>query len=437
MGFAETFFGRGGDDPRSQAIAALASGLMQGNAGAGFQNASNVFAQAPTNALKMKMLQAQLAETEAQGQERQMNVKKTEAAMQEAARIKALLASAGQPLPGMGGTGAVNAGLPQDMQIGGLPNLNKQGIDYQSLIRQGVPLEQVKALAESANFGRPKVARTIEGMQGGRPATLQYDEYGQPVGQGVEQWKAPVFQNLGSRTVALDPVSLGERGSFNQGMSPSERDASARGWAGIGIQRDQAQSGKAPQGYRWAADGTSLEAIPGGPASKTATASEGERKAATLLARLQGSEKQLGTALKENPDAAKPGVVASGLRAVGAEALANTAATGSERQRVEAAQLDMLDAALTLGTGAAYTREQLEGYRKSYFPQLGDTADNVRDKQARLQNVINAAKIAAGRAAPQGSQAPQAGGASGGWEGGGMPPQSAIAAELARRKGMR
>jgi hypothetical protein len=73
---------------------------------------------------------------------------------------------------------------------------------------------------------------------------------------------------------------------------------------------------------------------------------------------------------------------------------------------VESAQLDILDAALTLGPGAAYTREQLEGYRRSYFPQIGDSPAAIRDKAARLQNVIEAAKIAAGRAAPQAEQAP-------------------------------
>ena len=128
---------------------------------------------------------------------------------------------------------------------------------------------------------------------------------------------------------------------------------------------------------------------------------EGERKAATLLKRLEGSEKQLNAALVEKPSAAKPGIFASTLRSVGAEALANTMAVGSERQRVESAQLDILDAALTLGTGAAYTKEQLEGYRRSYFPQLGDSKENVKDKKDRLDNVIQAAKIAAGRAAPQ------------------------------------
>jgi hypothetical protein len=54
---------------------------------------------------------------------------------------------------------------------------------------------------------------------------------------------------------------------------------------------------------------------------------------------------------------------------------------------------------LTLGTGAAYTKEQLKGYRESYFPQIGDSPQVIKDKEARLLNVIDAAKMAAGRAA--------------------------------------
>ena len=123
---------------------------------------------------------------------------------------------------------------------------------------------------------------------------------------------------------------------------------------------------------------------------------EGERKAATLLQRLQFSESQLTDALLDDPDAAKPGLFASAVAKLSTP-LANTL-TPETRQRVESAQLDILDAALTLGTGAAYTSEQLEGYRKSYFPQIGDSPKAILDKQARLNNVIAAAKIAAGRA---------------------------------------
>ena len=167
----------------------------------------------------------------------------------------------------------------------------------------------------------------------------------------------------------------------------------------------RAARGNPPAGYRWNADNTALEPIPGAPPPSSAQATEGERKSATLLRRLEGSLSQLESAVQADPTAAAPTITASvagSLPFVG-EAARN-ALNSSERQRVESAQLDILDAALTLGTGAAYTREQLEGYRRSFFPQLGDTEDNIRDKQARLQNVIEAARIAAGRAAPQGGE---------------------------------
>ena len=124
---------------------------------------------------------------------------------------------------------------------------------------------------------------------------------------------------------------------------------------------------------------------------------EGERKSASLLQRLRGSQNQLTQALLDDPKAAGPQAFATAvgkLSKTGANLL-NTEA----RQRVEAAQLDILDAALTLGTGAAYTKEQLESYRQSYFPAYGDEPATIADKQARLKNVISAANFAAGKAA--------------------------------------
>lgn len=81
------------------------------------------------------------------------------------------------------------------------------------------------------------------------------------------------------------------------------------------------------------------------------------------------------------------------------------------RQRVNNAQLDILDAALTLGTGAAYTKEQLEGYRQSYFPQPGDEEGTIDDKRRRLLRLLEAAKLKAGASAPQIDKALQAFGA--------------------------
>jgi hypothetical protein len=140
--------------------------------------------------------------------------------------------------------------------------------------------------------------------------------------------------------------------------------------------------------------------VMGKAAAGAGNVTEGERKAATLLQRMQNSESQLETALKTNPNAAKPGMIQQGLSAMGMDTTANML-TPEARQQVEAAQLDILDSALTLGTGAAYTKEQLEGYRKSYFPQIGDKPQTIKDKQDRLNNVLSAARIAAGRAAGQ------------------------------------
>jgi hypothetical protein len=74
--------------------------------------------------------------------------------------------------------------------------------------------------------------------------------------------------------------------------------------------------------------------------------------------------------------------------------------TPAQRQIVEDSQLDVLDAALTLRTGAAYTPVQLTAMRSTYFPVLGDTAQAIKAKQQRLETLLEGAYINSGRATP-------------------------------------
>ena len=153
-------------------------------------------------------------------------------------------------------------------------------------------------------------------------------------------------------------------------------------------------------GYFWGPDGKPFR--PDGlPANVGADPKlqEAERTAAFLATRLAGGIKDMKAALATDQGAAKPGVGASflGLFSTTAANWANSPA----RRQVEAAQMEVLDAALTLGTGAAYTREQLENYRGSYFPALGDDEVTIKVKQERLLRVLEAAKLKAGNAAPQ------------------------------------
>jgi hypothetical protein len=134
------------------------------------------------------------------------------------------------------------------------------------------------------------------------------------------------------------------------------------------------------------------------PSTTITMPNEGERKAATLANRLNFSVEQINQAIGVDPSAAMPNTSVEIARFLSRTELLPNKLTSAQRQIVESAQLDILDAALTLGTGAAYTQEQLEGYRKAYFPQLGDKPENVASKRARLQNILKSAEIASGRA---------------------------------------
>ena len=129
--------------------------------------------------------------------------------------------------------------------------------------------------------------------------------------------------------------------------------------------------------------------------------SESERTAGYLTTRFKNSLQQYNEVLGKNPEAAVPSLQAEIIRSVTNSNYLTNLATPESRQRMVAAELDMLSAALTLSTGAAYTPLELETQRQSLFPQLGDKPANIRDKAVRLNKLLKeAAMVKAGRAAP-------------------------------------
>jgi len=173
---------------------------------------------------------------------------------------------------------------------------------------------------------------------------------------------------------------------------------------------DKPETANLPTGWERPTPRSPARPIPGIPREVThptsegdATLQEGERRAAFLATRVRGGIQDIAAALSENPGATTPEILPTALSIFGAtpQNIANSPA----RRRIEAAQLDVLDAALTLGTGAAYTKEQLEGYRQAYFPQIGDDPATVADKKQRLERLLSAARVNAGRAAPMIDQA--------------------------------
>jgi len=208
------------------------------------------------------LLDAQLAETLAQADQRRTVAQREQTALDRQARIQAAL-------PGLlGGSGAPGAPQPAG------------GFDVQSAIRLGMTPDEIVKYAGLQDIGRPKATRQMEvdDGQGGKRIAL-VDDFGREVA-GFAGYTAPVQVNQGDRISFVRP-SAGL--SLGVGMSPAERDASARGWTTVnqGAQRlalDQqnAVASKAPAGYRYKADG-SMEIIPGGPADQKASA-EGQKK---------------------------------------------------------------------------------------------------------------------------------------------------------------
>lgn len=185
--------------------------------------------------------------------------------------------------------------------------------------------------------------------------------------------------------------------SYVSARTPQER-AQAAQTLRVLTGKDDAPA--APTGYRWTQQG-SLQPIAGGPAdrSRDPKLTEDQGKAAGYAVRMENSLNLLNEINQTNPGATRPGVGTALLNTL-PEGVANMVRT-EDRQRVEAAQLDALDAALTLNTGAAYTREQLQGMSRSYFAQPGDSDKTVQEKQARLGSLIETARL---RAGPQGNQ---------------------------------
>jgi len=133
---------------------------------------------------------------------------------------------------------------------------------------------------------------------------------------------------------------------------------------------------------------------------------EGERKAGFMSSILDKNILQMQNALGVDPKAVKPNVAASVVESVTGPNLLSRSMKPAQRQIVEDSQLDVLDAALTLRTGAAYTREQLNAMRDTYFPVLGDKPQAITAKKQRLETLLDGAYIAAGRATPARVSAP-------------------------------
>jgi hypothetical protein len=248
----------------------------------------------------------------------------------------------------------------------------------QQAIAAGVPVETVKSYYESRNFGRDKVARTVEiEGAGGEKLIQSYDDFGQPVGSPVPAYLAPIQLNRGNKIELVKPTA-GQ--SFTVGMSPSEAaNVSLRGQE-IQLRRQEVErgaGGKVPPGYRFKPDG-SLEPIPGGPfanASGQKPLTESQAKGTLFLGQMRSATEELDKLPQVSPvSTAMTGLTATNF------------AAGADAQKVAQLQNQWAEAYLRAKTGAAATQGEVELNRRTFFPVVGDSDSVIaQKKQMRKQ----------------------------------------------------
>jgi hypothetical protein len=417
--------GQGFDDPRSAAIMALSGGLLRGDMGAGLLGANQAYGNAQNDAMKRQFLQAQMQEIESQ---RQMQMAKAQREQQELARqarIQQALPGMFRQ-PGMAGGEAVpqtQGGIPMFSQpMGAAPMRPTQGgFDVQQAIRLGMSPDEITKYAGLENIGRPKATRQMEvddGKGGKRIALV--DDFGQEVA-GFSGYTAPVQVNQGDRVTFAKPTpGL----SLPVGMSPDAKASNALGWANHGISSQRlafdraggAEGGKPPAGYRWNADRTGMEFIPGGPAdpnaAKRAAPTEFQGKSSIYGTRAQEADRIINELDgKYSPAAINAKTGAANVPLVGGalEAAGNMALTANG-QKAEQAQRDFINAVLRQESGAVISKEEFANAQRQYFPQPFDSPavklQKAQNRKLAVQGILNNAR---------GTVEAQSGGASGGW----------------------
>jgi len=156
--------------------------------------------------------------------------------------------------------------------------------------------------------------------------------------------------------------------------------------------REALTAGRVPSGYRQTADGT-LEFIPGGPADPTSKAgggkplTEGQSKALLFGTRMQEANGIL-------DELATNGVTTSlpGSRAGFGVGAAINALQPADRQRLDQAKRDFLNAVLRRESGAVIADTEFSNGDKQYFPQPGDgeavIAQKKRNREVAMRGIL-------------------------------------------------
>jgi len=407
------------DDPKTMAALQLAGGLLggQGNTmqrlagglnayGATMSAAKKAQQEEEERRQKMALVAAQVAETQAQAEQRRALAQEAARKAQQDEAVRRLLVgqlTPTQPIEANAVSG-ITGPRPEALAAVGAP----RRIDAQALVAQGVPVEQVKALMESPNYGRVEVSRTVQGKDAqGRPVTFQFDKFGQQVGKPIEDWKDQQTVDFGGQIYLRDPITNRLTKLGDKTQTPDSRATNSLGYARLAQELNLANQGVT---YQQDSNGNFValptKAAPGSVVRATPVAAPGggmtplqgkvpEMTDAQAKANLFGTRAQEADAVINKMAAS--GVNRSGDMKRGADAIPLIGgAAGSllnwtqsaPEQQVEQAQRDFINAVLRRESGAVISPDEFDNARKQYFPQVGDSSEVIEQKAKNRRTAV-------------------------------------------------
>lgn len=227
-------------------------------------------AQAQMRALQQQLLQAQIDERQEAAGDRRTQRERDAAAAQERARQEELLRRALQPVQPIDANrvSGVTGPRPEALSAVG----QRQPLDFAALRAQGVPIQMLEEAAKLQTLGMPEVARTVE-VRGpdGMPRTIQLDKQGRPVGEGFDKPVEMRLENLGGKSVAINPFALQQGQEFQRTVTPDAllsaettrrgqnmTDARSRESNDLNRQAQRTQLIETPQGWMVVDKGTGV-----------------------------------------------------------------------------------------------------------------------------------------------------------------------------------
>lgn len=213
---------------RGQPLNSIGVGLLGGVHG--YQQAQDQQQQQAFNQQRQKLIDSQIAENDLQSKARQRAIDQQQIQQNYLDAI-----------------GKVTSPF-----AGAQPNV----ADPRKMLGLGFSSDFIRTYMTADNLGKAQIKDYKEIRNpDGSVSVVGFDEFGNAVDTKQTPFKAPDVRDFGGYVGGVDPITGKVTNYGQKTMSAAERDASARGWAGVNLQREQASRDAQAVTYQQDADG--------------------------------------------------------------------------------------------------------------------------------------------------------------------------------------